>query len=103
MVKALFPIGKTQWAKWNDMQRTAFNTLMAQGKSFPDAVTLANSMIDVFEQFEPKKHMKKSAFDVIEDVINAEPIKLEPTEKLDEVVAVISNGKKPRTPAKKGK
>ena len=66
-VKALFPIGKTQWAKWNDMQRRAFNTLMAQGKSFPDAVALANSMVDVFEQFEPKH--KKNIFDVIEDVV----------------------------------
>jgi hypothetical protein len=49
-VKALFPIGKTQWRKWNDMQRNAFNALMAQGKSFPDAVALANAMSKVFKE-----------------------------------------------------
>lgn len=67
MVKALFPIGKTQWAKWNDAQRRAFNALREQGKSHDDAVALANSMIDVFEEFEPKKK-KANIFDVLEDV-----------------------------------
>lgn len=43
-VKALFPIGKTQWRKWNDTQRKAFNALREQGESFPDAVALASSM-----------------------------------------------------------
>lgn len=66
-VKALFPIGKTQWRKWNDDQREAFNTLMAQGRSLPDAVVLANSMVDVFEQFEPKP--KKNILDVLGDVV----------------------------------
>lgn len=65
-VKAQFPIGKTQWAKWNEMQRRAFNSLMGQGKSFSDAVALANAMPDVFEEFEvePKK---KSVLDVLHD------------------------------------
>ena len=64
-VKAQFPIGKTQWAKWNEMQRRAFNSLREQGRSFEDAVALANTMPDVFEEIEPKK---KSILDVIEDV-----------------------------------
>ena len=41
-VKALFPIGKTQWSKWSDDQRTAFNSLREQGKDFNTAVALAN-------------------------------------------------------------
>ena len=44
MVKAQFPIGKTQWAKWSDEQRAAFNEARAAGVSFPDAVVTVNSM-----------------------------------------------------------
>lgn len=51
-VKALFPIGKTQWRKWTDMQRNAFNSLRSQGKDFNAAVALANEMPSVFEQLE---------------------------------------------------
>ena len=53
-VKAQFPIGKTQWAKWGTMQRNAFNTLREQGKDFNTAVALANTMVDVFEEFKPE-------------------------------------------------
>lgn len=62
-VKALFPIGKTQWAKWNNDQRTAFNEARAEGISFPDAVAAAN-------QTQPAKK-KKNVFDIIEDVAEA--------------------------------
>ena len=70
-VKALFPIGKTQWAKWNDDQRKAFNMLRQQGKSFDASVTYINSpgfadIIGAEPEMKPKK--KKSLFDVIEDV-----------------------------------
>jgi hypothetical protein len=41
-VKALFPIGKTQWAKWKDKQRVAFNEARAAGVPFMDAVAVAN-------------------------------------------------------------
>jgi len=44
MVKALFPIGKTQWAKWNDDQRTAFNEAREAGVPFADAVAASNQM-----------------------------------------------------------
>ena len=44
MVNALFPIGKTQWAKWNDEQRTAFNEAREAGVPFADAVAASNAM-----------------------------------------------------------
>lgn len=62
MVKALFPIGKTQWAKWSDDQRTAFNEARAAGIPYGDAIAGAN-------QTQTKK--KKNVFDIIEDVAEA--------------------------------
>ena len=59
MVKALFPIGKTQWSKWSDDQRTAFNEARAAGVPYADAIAGAS-------QTQAKK--KKSVFDIIEDV-----------------------------------
>ena len=59
MVKALFPIGKTQWAKWSDDQRTAFNEARAAGVPYNDAILGANHT-------QTKK--KKNVFDIIEDV-----------------------------------
>jgi hypothetical protein len=58
-VKALFPIGKTQWAKWSNDQRTAFNEARAAGVPYSDAILGAN-------QTQTKK--KKNVFDIIEDV-----------------------------------
>lgn len=52
-VKAQFPIGKTQWAKWNDEQRTAFNEARAAGVPFADAIEATNAM-------------KKKGFNVVE-------------------------------------
>ena len=62
MVKALFPIGKTQRAKWSDDQRTAFNEARAAGVPYADAILGAN-------QTQTKK--KKNVFDIIEDVAEA--------------------------------
>ncbi len=59
MVKALFPIGKTQWSKWSDDQRTAFNEARAAGVEYGDAVVGAN---------QTQTAKKKSVFDIIEDV-----------------------------------
>lgn len=61
-VKALFPIGKTQWAKWNNDQRTAFNEMRAAGVPFADAITGANQTVAT------KKH---NILDVIEDIAEA--------------------------------
>ena len=41
-VKALFPIGKTQWSKWSDDQRTAFNEARAEGVPHEDAIKEAS-------------------------------------------------------------
>ena len=62
MVKALFPIGKTQWLKWSDDQRTAFNEARAAGVPYNDAILGANQT-----QAAPKPK-KKNVFDIIEDV-----------------------------------
>ena len=59
MVKALFPIGKTQWSKWSDDQRTAFNEARAEGIEYADAVAGAN---------ETQTKKKKNVFDTIGDV-----------------------------------
>ena len=59
MVKALFPIGKTQWLKWSDDQRTAFNEARAAGVEYADAVAGAN---------ETQTKKKKNVFDTIGDV-----------------------------------
>lgn len=58
-VKALFPVGKTQWRKWNDTQRTAFNEARAAGVPYADAVQGAN---------QTQAAKKKNVLDVIEDV-----------------------------------
>jgi hypothetical protein len=59
MVKALFPIGKTQWSKWSDDQRTAFNEARAAGVEYADAVAGAN---------ETQTKKKKSVSDILGDV-----------------------------------
>ena len=65
MVKALFPIGKTQWSKWSDDQRIAFNEARAAGVPYNDAILGANQT-----QTTPKPK-KKNVFDIIEDVAEA--------------------------------
>jgi hypothetical protein len=71
-VKALYPVWKTWWAKWNDVQRTAFNEARAQGLSLNEAAALAHKTKEV-EQTEaappapaaparaPKPRAKKKA------------------------------------------
>jgi hypothetical protein len=66
-VKALFPIGKTQWAKWTDAQKIAFNETRAAGVPFADAVKYVNEN-DVWDAPEIVKAPKKNILDVIEDV-----------------------------------
>lgn len=68
-VKALFPIGKTQWAKWRAEQRIAFNETRAAGVPFLDAVKYVNELELVEVNIAPKPE-KKNVFDTIEDVVN---------------------------------
>ena len=56
--KPLFPIGKTQWSKWDDEQRVAFNEAREAGVPYADAITAANQA----------KHKKKNVIDILEDV-----------------------------------
>lgn len=67
-VKAQFPIGKTQWAKWRTEQRIAFNEARESGVPFADAVKYVNELELVEVNIAPKPKKKKSIFDVIEDV-----------------------------------
>ncbi len=41
-VKALFPIGKTQWLKWTDTQRAAVNEARSAGVGYADAIAAAS-------------------------------------------------------------
>jgi hypothetical protein len=70
MVKALFPIGKTQWAKWRPEQQIAFNETRAAGVPFADAVKYVNELELVEINIAPKPK-KKNVFDIIEDVAEA--------------------------------
>ena len=67
-VKALFPIGKTQWRKWVPEQKIAFNEARASGVPFADAVDYVNrlELVEVNIAPEPKK---KGILDVLEDVV----------------------------------
>ena len=67
MVKALFPIGKTQWSKWRPEQKIAFNETRAAGVPFADAVKYVNELelVEVKIAPEPKK---KNVFDILGDV-----------------------------------
>ena len=61
-VEALFPVGKTQWRKWSNSQRTAFNEAREAGVSYADAVAAAN---------QTQAGKKPSLLDVVEDVAEA--------------------------------
>ena len=69
-VKALFPIGKTQWSKWRPEQRIAFNETCAAGVPFSEAVKYVNGLQLVEVNIAPKPK-KKNVFDIIEDVAEA--------------------------------
>jgi hypothetical protein len=69
-VKALFPIGKTQWRKWNNDQRTAFNEARAEGVPYADAVAGANQA----QPSKPKKNVLDILGDVVETVVDVAEI-----------------------------
>jgi hypothetical protein len=80
-VKAQFPIGKTQWAKWSDVQRGVFNLLRDGGMPHDEAVKEASCTGWV--EFKP------------EVAVPEEPVKVE-------AVAPVAPVKKP-APKKKAK
>lgn len=68
-VKALFPIGKTQWRKWRPEQKIAFNEAREAGVPFNEAVEYVNELELVEVNIAPPPKKKKSVFDVIEDAV----------------------------------
>lgn len=85
VVKALFPIGKTQWAKWNDEQRTAFNEAREAGVPFADAVAASNDM-----------RKKANVVDILGDVVEVAAAVSGTTAALDVAVKTVKKvvGKK---------
>lgn len=70
-VKALFPIGKTQWSKWRPEQKIAFNEARAAGVPFADAVKYVNELELVEVNIAPPPKKKHSVLDVLHDVAEA--------------------------------
>ena len=104
-VKALFPIGKTQWSKWVPEQRIAFNETRAAGVPFADAVKYVNELELVEVNIAPKPEKKKNIFDVIEDVVETATDVAEAVNTVAPVVATATAVAKTikRTRTKKGK
>ena len=73
MVKAQFPIGKTQWAKWRPEQQIAFNETRAAGVPFADAVKYVNELelVEVNIAPQPEKKKGPSLLEVLHEVADA--------------------------------
>ena len=71
-VKAQFPIGKTQWAKWSDVQRGVFNLLRDGGMPHDEAVKEASCTGWV--EFKPEVTVPEEPVKV-EAVAPVEPVK----------------------------
>lgn len=67
-VKAVFPIGKTQWRKWRPEQRIAFNEARESGVPFADAVDYVNRLELVEVNIAPPPP-KKGIITVLEDAV----------------------------------
>jgi hypothetical protein len=70
-VKALFPVGKTQWRKWRPEQQIAFNEARASGVPFADAVDYVNRLELIEVNIAPQPKKKPSVADVLRDVTEA--------------------------------
>ena len=64
-IKPAFPIGKTQWSKWGDEAREAYNIIIAKGFGFATAVEEANAVQASL------KEKKRSIGDLLGDVVDA--------------------------------
>ena len=71
MVKALFPIGKTQWSKWNDGQRTAFNEAREAGVPYADAIHAANQVKNKAPNLLEVLHEVADAVETVSGVVAA--------------------------------
>jgi|GEM_PF-4892105 len=102
-VKALFPIGKTQWSKWRAEQRIAFNETRASGVPFADAVDYVNRLELVEVNIAPPPPKKKNILDVLEDVAEVATTVASVATGVAPVVAVASTVVKATKGKKKGK
>ena len=77
MVKALFPIGKTQWAKWRPEQRIAFNEACAGGMSLDAAVKHVNGLelveVNIAPQPEEPKPVETEKTETVQPVKKPAP------------------------------
>lgn len=111
-VKALHPIGKTQWAKWVPEQQIAFNETRASGVPFADAVKYVNELELVEVNIAPQAKEKSGLLRALEETIEGLTLLGQEQDAegvtppaADEVVAgpspTASAPKKPRAPRKK--
>ena len=63
-----YKVGKTQWAKWNDNGRTAFNEAREAGATYADAASAA--VVATNEAYEARHAKKRGILDVVEGVLN---------------------------------
>lgn len=103
-VKALYPIGKTQWSKWRNEQRDAFNEVRGAGVPFADAVKYVNELELVEVNIAPPPPKKKHGLlDILEDVADAATAVASVATSVAPVVAVAKTVAKATKPKKKGK
>ena len=85
-VKALFPIGKTQWSKWVPEQKIAFNEARAAGVPFADAVKYVNELELVKVNIAPPPPRKSGLLRALEDTLDG----LKKVEEVAETVAGVA-------------
>ena len=68
-VTAEFPIGKTQWAKWGDEAREAYNKVRRLGSTHETGVAEADAVEAKVVEAKARSKEKKDIFDILEDVV----------------------------------
>lgn len=68
MVNNPYRVGKTQWAKWNDAGRVAFNEARDTGADYAEAVSAANATTKEAE--EARRAESRGLLDVIGDAVD---------------------------------
>lgn len=73
MVENTFRVGKTQWSKWNDAGREAYNRIKRQGLSERAAIAEADAKTAKTEEERrnKKRGLLSKIVDVVEDVQDA--------------------------------